>query len=541
MLRRSLWAAALVASLIGCGPRGDGGNDVATTATWMADTSTLAASDSVRDDAKLAEAQIVIATAARKSRAAYQKLTRLTDDIGNRLSGSEALGRALQWAADAMRADGHENVHIEPVMVPVWIRGTALATAVSSRPGSAVRPLHVLALGGSIAGDVTAPLVVVHSWAELEQRKADVKGAIVLFDVAMPTWTHEHGSGYGDVVGYRSRSAIAAGKLGAVGVLVRSVTARSLSTVHTGAMRYADDVMKIPAASVSVEDAMWLARTTRDGQRVTVRIQLQTQTLPDAASGNVIAELRGRELPNEIVVLGAHIDSWDVGQGAHDDGAGCVIMMQALTTLRQLGLTPRRTIRVVLYTNEENGIRGAKGYAAAHAAEMAQHVAALESDSGGFAPEGFELELTEGAPPAQLQRVQQQARSLLVGAARVGAGRLQLGEAGTDIGPLVAAGVPGFGLAVDNRSYFDIHHTEADTLDKVDPQQLADGVAAVASFAYGLAERKERLVPASVPVPVSVPASVPVPVPVPVPASVPVPAPVPPPVPVSTPPAKVLR
>jgi carboxypeptidase Q len=462
--------------------------------SWAAVTTTPAATAAVAESAALAQTQYKIVEAARHDHSAYQKLAQLTDTIGNRLSGTAALTRALQWAVDTMKADGHENVHVEKVMVQHWVRGNESASVTSSESMSLARPLHIVGLGGTVAGDVTAPLVVVSSWEELEKRKADVVGAIVLLDVAMPAWTEQNGAGYGNVVQYRVGGPIAVAKLGGVGVLMRSVTARSLSTPHTGATRYAPDVVKIPAAAVTVEDSQWLHRATAAGQKLTVHLQLASQQLPDVESGNVIAELRGRELPDEIIVIGAHIDSWDVGQGAHDDGAGCVIMMQALTTLRQLGLIPRRTIRVVLFTNEENGIRGAKQYAIDHASEIANHVAALESDSGGFAPLGFLLELAENTPLATQQRVQQRARQFVVGA-----GKISLGHSGTDVGPLVEAGVPGFGLDVDNRTYFDIHHTNADTLDKVNADELAADVAAVASFVYGLADSRERLLPAAAP------------------------------------------
>ena len=484
---------ACVSVLGSCAPR-QAVSTATGPSTWAAQTESPALAPAVIAAAQLQQQQQLIVATAHQSRAAYQKLAQLTDGIGHRLSGSAGLTRALQWAADTMRGDGHANVHIEPVMVPHWVRGPQSALATSSAPGTLSRPLHVLALGGSVAGDVTGRVVVVKSWDELEARKAEVTGAIVLFDVAMPAWTKAKGSGYGDVVGYRVRAARTAAKYGAVAVLMRSLTARSLGTLHTGAMSYADDVAKIPAAAITIEDATWLQRTTASGATITVRLQLQTEQLPDAASGNVIAELRGSVWPEQVVVLAAHIDSWDVGQGAHDNGAGCVIMMQALTTLRQLQLAPKRTIRVVLYTNEENGVRGAQQYVLDHSNELGQHVAAIESDSGGFAPTGFLLELAAAAPLAQQQRVQQRARTLVTAAGRVGAGRITLGYAGTNIAPLIKAGVPGFGLMVDNRTYVDIHHSDADTLDKVDPAQLADGVAAVAALAYALAQTPERFV-----------------------------------------------
>jgi carboxypeptidase Q len=429
-----------------------------------------------------------IVAMARQDRGAYQKLAYLTDQIGRRLSGSGSLDRALTWAADTMKRDGHENVVIEPVMVPHWVRGAESAELVTPLQ----RSVRVLGLGGTVAGDVTGPVMVVSSWQDLEQRKAQAAGAIVLFNVAMPTWTEVNGSGYGDVVPYRGKGAIEAAKLGAVAVLVRSVTARSLATLHTGAMRYVDEVKKIPAAAVSVEDAEMLARMTNSGP-VTMKLQLQSQKLPDVKSGNVIGEIRGSQFPDQIVLIGAHIDSWDVGQGAHDDGAGCVHMMQALTIIRKLGLKPKRTIRVVLFTNEENGVRGAKAYSEAHVAELSRHVAAMESDSGGFAPLGFELEMAESSSEKQKVTAMAYMKSIAAAIPELHLVRNRVGHSGTDVEPLVAGGAVGIGLGVDGRTYFDIHHTDADTLDKVDPATLADGVAAVAAMAFALADMPESI------------------------------------------------
>jgi carboxypeptidase Q len=448
-----------------------------------ADPAPVAPPTPLADPLRPAVAQIL--AAARADRTAYLRLAELTDGIGHRLSGSPALDRAIAWAVAALTADGHD-VRTEPVMVPRWERGVEHARVVAP----VARELVMLGLGGSVGtprGGLTAPVVVVRSWDELAARAAEVKGAIVLYDVAMPAWTEEHGSGYGDVVRFRGGGASAAARLGAVGVLMRSVTARSLRTPHTGAMRYADDAPRIPAAAITTEDADLIARLAATGP-VRVQLTMGARTLPDAPSANVIAELRGRERPDELVVIGAHLDSWDVGQGAHDDGAGVVHVMTALTTLRRLGLVPRRTIRVVLFTNEENGLRGGRAYAAAHAGE--RHVAALETDSGGFAPRGFSIAAHGDA------RVRAAVAELAGLLAPVGAAELRDGDAGADVGPLVDTGVLGLGLWVDGRAYFDYHHSPADTLDKVDPTALADGVAAIAAIAYALAEVEPALVPA---------------------------------------------
>jgi hypothetical protein len=440
-----------------------------------------------------AEAAARIIAAARADRGAYEKLAHLTDHIGARLSGSAALDRAIAWAAQAMAADGLA-VRTQPVMVPHWVRGSERAAIVAPIE----RPLVVLGLGGTVPtprGGLVAPVVVVRSWEELAAQAERVKGAIVLFDVALPAWREQGGSGYGQVAPYRSRGPSRAAQLGAVGVLMRSVTARSLRTPHTGALQYDPAQPKIPAAAVTTEDAELIARLAARGP-VTVKLQLESQQLPDARSANVIGELRGRELPDEVVVIGAHLDSWDVGQGAHDDGAGCVQMMQAAALLARAGLIPRRTIRVVLFTNEENGLRGGRAYAAEHASELPRTVLAVEADSGGFAPRGFSVEVradlaaTVGA--AAMGRLREVA-ALLAPLTAPRSFEVTAGPSGADIGPLVPAGVPAVGFVTDGRTYFDYHHTDADTLDKVDPAALADGVAAVAVLAYIAADLPERL------------------------------------------------
>lgn len=456
---------------------------------WVADTTTFGTpatgGASIADRYRDTAAKIIAAT--RGDRGAYDKLATLTDTIGHRLSGEPSLDRAIAWAAQAMKDDGLE-VHTEKVMVPHWQRGAEDADLVTP----VARPLHLIGLGGSVGtpkGGITAPIVVVHSFKELEAKGDAVKGAIVVYNVAMPAWTEAHGSGYGETVAYRWGGASAAAKQGAVAALVRSVTARSLRTPHTGAMGYSDDAPKIPTAALTVEDTELLDRLAARGP-TTVHLRLDDQTLPDVESANVIGELRGREKPDEVVVIGGHIDSWDVGQGAHDDGAGIVTMMQAAALLKKLGLQPRRTIRVVLFTNEENGTRGGKGYAQQHHDELAKTVLAIESDSGGFAPRGFD---TGDKDPEAAKRLRTHVGDAATLLRALGVRKVADGHGGSDIGPMEASGVPMIGLDVDNRTYFDIHHTEADTLDKVDPAQLADDVAAVAVLAYIAADLPDRL------------------------------------------------
>jgi len=456
--------------------------------TWISDTSLFhpqpvtasSPADRYRDIADK------IVAAAHSDRGAYAKLEELTDRIGNRISGSASLDRAIAWAVKTLEADGFP-AHTEKAMVPHWVRGPEDAAIVQP----IARPMHLIGLGGTVAtpkAGITAPVVVVHDWAELEAKRDAVKGAIVLYDVAMPAYTDENGAGYGETVQYRGGGPTRAAKLGAVAALVRSVTAHSLRTPHTGALHYDDGAPKIPAAALTVEDSALVARLAAKGP-VTIHLHLESETLPDAPSANVIGELRGKDKPDEVVVISGHLDSWDVGQGAHDDGAGVVASMEALTVIKRLGLTPRRTIRVVLWTNEENGLRGARAYATDHKDELAKTVLAVESDSGGFSPRGFSLQAKPDVLPRFHNRVAEIASLLR----SIGATRIVDGHAGSDIAAMADAGVPLVGLDVDGRHYFDIHHTDADTLDKVDPQQLADDVAAIAVLAYIAADLPDRL------------------------------------------------
>jgi carboxypeptidase Q len=286
-------------------------------------------------------------------------------------------------------------------------------------------------------------------------------------------------------VQYRATGASAAARVGAVAMLLRSVASASMYTPHTGALRYDTTAARIPAAAITVEDAMLLHRMQGRGVTPTVHLAMGARTLPDAPSRNVVAEIRGRELPDEVVVMGGHMDSWDVGQGAMDDAGGVVAAWEAVRLMKALGLRPRRTIRVVGWTNEENGTRGGRGYRETHAAEVDKHVFAMESDNGVFRPFGIAAVGTDSAL-AMLRRI----APLL---ARIGADSVSKGGGEADIGPLLAAGVPGAGLEVDGTHYFEYHHTNADTPDKLDPRDVARCVATMAVYAYVLAEMPERL------------------------------------------------
>jgi carboxypeptidase Q len=410
--------------------------------------------------------------------AAHQRLGKLVDTFGPRLSGSASLEAAIDWILAEMKADGLQNVRGEPVMVPHWVRGVESADLIKPRP---VR-LHMLGLGGSVAtpkGGITAPVLVVTSFDDLRVRAEEARGKIVLFDVPFTT--------YRETVRYRVGGASAAAQVGAMASLIRSVTPFSIRSPHTGVMHYDSTVARIPTAALSVEDAELLHRFQDRGQPIVLTLRMGARTLPDAASRNVVAEVVGRERPDEVVVLGGHIDSWDVGQGAMDDGGGAVAAWEAVRLIHRLGLRPRRTVRVVLWTNEENGGRGALAYRDNHASDLAKHVLAIESDNGTFTPHGFRFSGSD-VGLAQAQRVGPLLQP--IGADKI-AKETESPEA--DIAPLVERGVPGMGLEVDRTRYFWFHHSEGDTLDKVDPAELGRCVAALAVMAYVIADMPDAL------------------------------------------------
>jgi len=426
----------------------------------------------------------------------WEKLSYLATAIGHRLSGSAGLEEAIDWAVERMTTEGLA-VRKQSVMVPHWVRGAESARVVAP----VERELSILGLGNSVGtppGGITAPVVVVGSFEELEALgREQVEGKIVLYAVE---W-----DGYGYTVRFRGRGPSRAAALGAVAALTRSATGHSLNTPHTGALSYDEEQPKIPAAAVTVEDAAWMRRMSELGREVTVHLEMAAQMLPDAESFNVIAEIAGSERPEEVIVMGGHYDSWDVGQGVHDDGAACIAAWQALRLIDQLGLVPRRTLRVVLWTNEENGLRGGRAYhEELSAEEVANHVAAIEMDGGVERPVGFGfglvgVDLTAAEPDPRYEAAYgklEQIGRLLAG---IDAGEINRGGGGADIGPLMRAGVPGLGLRTVGEHYFDWHHTRADTLDKVDVQNFRRAIALLGVTGFVLADMPERLV-ARVPV-----------------------------------------
>ena len=418
-----------------------------------------------------------IITAATGDSSAWNKLAELTDGFGHRISGSEALERAIDWIIARMKAEGLENVRGEPVMVPRWVRGHEKAELLEPR----YVHLPMLGLGQSVAtpkGGVQAEVLAVSSFDDLKAKAAQAAGKIVLFDVPF--------TNYGQTVAYRGRGAIEASRVGAVAVLIRAVGPFGMRTPHTGSMQpYDSTVRRIAAAAITMEDAAMLHRMQDRGQRIVVRLEMEAQMLPDSPSRNVIGEIAGRELPDEVVVFGGHIDSWDVGTGAMDDAGGVVIAWEAVRLLQRLGLRPRRTIRAVGWTNEENGGRGGQAYRDQHRSELDKHVVAIESDGGTFKFRGFGFTGSDSA----FAIVNQISRLLKP----LGADSATIGGGGADIGPIMQLGVPGMAHVVDGTRYFWYHHTEADNVDKIDPKELGENVAAMAIMAYVLADLPVKL------------------------------------------------
>ena len=444
------------------------------------------------DDADLAESyretagKILGATLTNEE--GWEKLLHLTTAIGHRLSGSPQLEEAIEWAEQLMTKEGLE-VRLQPVEVNHWVRGNESLRLIEP----VERELQMLGLGNSIGTEpegIEGEVVVVESFDELDSLdRSQVEGKIVLYAVE---W-----DGYGSVVRYRSGGADRASQKGAIAALVRSATGRSLYTPHTGGMRYAVGNRRIPAAAVTVEDAEWLKHRYRAGDRIRVRLQMDAQTLDPAQSYNVIAEIPGRERPEEVVVMGGHYDSWDVGQGAHDDGAACIAAWHALTVIHDLGLRPRRTLRVVLWTNEENGLAGGRAYRIGLSdEEVANHVAAIEMDGGNERPIGFGFTLPGAAPDATDQRsldAWRQLREIAQLFEAIDADQILPGGGGADISPLMRDGVPGLALRTVGEHYFDWHHTSADTIDKVDPQDFRKAMALLGVMGYVLADMPARL------------------------------------------------
>jgi carboxypeptidase Q len=419
-------------------------------------------------------AQLIAAS--QSSDFAWQRLAEVTDLYGPRLSGSVGLERAIDWAVATMKKDGLDNVRKERVMVPKWVRGNERLDLLDPVP----QPLVMLGLGNSVGTTpegITGDVIVIKNFDDLEARSADVKGKIVLFNVPFTT--------YGETVQYRSTGPSRTARHGAIAMLVRAVGPTGLRTPHTGSTTYTPNIPNIPAAAIPAEDAERFQRLQDRGVRIRVKLTMEAHFEADVESFNVVGELRGRELPDEVVVVGGHFDSWDVGVGATDDAGGCIVTWEALRLMKSLGLRPRRTVRVVLWTNEENGMRGGNAYRDTHMADLKNHVMMMESDGGVFDPAGFGFTGNDGA-----RRTVTAIASLL---ASLGANKIEASGGGADIGPSVqAANIPSMSHLVGG-NYFLIHHTPADTVDRITPQQMSANAAAIAVMTYTVADLPWRL------------------------------------------------
>lgn len=422
---------------------------------------------------------------------AYERLSDLTDLIGPRLSGSPQAQAAVEQVAAVMRGEGLK-VTLKPMQAPHWVRGEERAelTEYAQRPKGITQALQLTALGGSVATPaqgISAEVLVVRSFADLNARAKQAKGRIVLFDVPFDQSLAENGlagTAYGQAVAYRVTGASAAAKVGALAALVRGVGGADYRLLHTGMMFYEDGVPKIPTAALTAEDVGLVARLAKRGP-VTMRLVLTPQQLPDVPSFNVVGELTGAQKPNEVVIVSGHLDSWDLGTGAVDDGTGVVAALGAVRVFRELKLRPKRSVRVIAYMSEELGAIGGRAYFEAHRAELANMRAVIETDFGAGSPLGYESYVLPEAMP--------KLRSLQDVLAPIGASYFRRSErpVGADIAAWEAAGVPGFETLLDSRHYFDLHHTPADTFDKVDPKNLARIVGAVGVLTYFLADSAE--------------------------------------------------
>jgi len=419
---------------------------------------------------------------------AVNQLRHLTDNIGPRLSGSPQAQQAVNYVASEMRSLGAE-VTLEKASVPHWVRGieTAELIAWPGQTTGTTQKVVLTALGGSVSTPregITADLVVVKNWQELHALPAGaVTGKILLFNHAFDKQLALQGGGleaYGGGVVYRGAGPIAAAASGAIAVLVRSVGGADFRLPHTGMTQYSPGVPKIPAAALTAEDAEMISNLASQGP-VKLHLVLTPETLPNADSYNVIADWKGTEHPEQIVIVSGHLDSWDLGTGAVDDGAGIAVSMQAVHLMKDLGIHPRRTIRFVAWMSEEQGSEGAAAYMAEHKADFANHVGAIESDLGADHPSGIfysgKRELGQWLRPVA-QTLESIGAATLTGA----------GATGEDIDGLTKNGVPSFAPIQDSRFYFNYHHTAADTFDKIDPRHLNENAAIMTVLAYALAD-----------------------------------------------------
>ena len=423
-----------------------------------------------------------IFTSGLSSGKAYEILTELCLTVGARLTGSPQAEQAVEWGKQTMEKLGFDNVRLEGVTVPHWVRGPVEEASVIDSRSKGNIPLRICALGGSVAtpgNGITAEILEVKSFDELQAHKDQAKGKIIFFNRPFDRSKLNSFEMYGGAVNQRGQGASEAAKVGGVAALVRSMTSQIDDVPHTGAMGYANGVPKVPAAAVSTVGANLLHELLDKEGKAKVHLKLTCQTLPDVESANVLGELTGTEKLGEIIVIGGHLDSWDKGQGANDDGSGIAHSIEALRILKELGLKPKRTIRAVLFMNEEYGLQGGNAYGDKERPGE-KHIAAIESDAGGFAPRGFGV----SADSATFEKIARWAYLF----EPIEADRIRRGGGGADISELGRKGVPTIGLRVDGQRYFNYHHSDNDTIDKINERELELGAACLAILAYVIAQ-----------------------------------------------------
>jgi len=471
--QRASLVSALLFTIVGC----------QTTATSQSAASSLTLKHA--DDAKIS---LQLAKQALASKLSYDIVESLTVEVGPRLTGTDKDIIAVDWAMEKLRSLGFDNVYKESVQVPAWSRGTAHASIVSPYE----QPLVITALGGSVAtpaNGIQAPIVRFDSLESLSNADAErIEGKVVFLD--HKTERHISGKGYGEAVAGRTRGAVVAAQKGALAIVIRSIGTDHDRMAHTGMMRYEERIVKIPAAAMSNPDADLIDAMLTRNPNIVLSLNMTAENLGIATSYNVIAEVTGSSKPDEIVLLGAHLDSWDEGTGAIDDGAGVAIVTTAAKLIQDLPQKPARTIRVILYAAEEVGIVGGKAYAKQHAAELDKHYIAAESDFGA----GPVYRIDFNVNPATFEQVKQQHIAMTLNGVELGN---NTASGGPDVSILPALGVPVASLNEDGTDYFDYHHTPNDTLDKIDPKKLAQSTAAYAQFAYMMAQSEIELRPVS--------------------------------------------
>jgi hypothetical protein len=409
----------------------------------------------------------------------YEMLEFLSTEIGHRLSGSPQAAAAVEWTRQVMKSYGFDTVFLQPVMVPHWVRGNVeIGKIVESKIGT--KEVNICALGNSIgtgAGGIRAGVIEVKDFSELETLGTkNIEGKIVFFNRPLDPTQINTFSAYGGAVNQRGQGASRAAEFGAAGVVVRSMTLSTDDIPHTGAMNYASDVKKIPAVAISTKDADLLSGLLDEDKDLEFFFETHSEMLPDVLSYNVIGELRGNKNPNEYLVMGGHLDSWDLGDGSHDDGAGCMQSIEALRILKELGVKPNYSIRAVMFMNEENGLRGGRKYAEVAIANNEKHIAAIESDRGGFVPRGFTMSATD----TNFEKISNWKKLF----EPYEADNFLRGGGGADIGPLREQNTTLIGLYPDSQRYFDYHHTAIDTFDKINKRELELGAATMASMIY---------------------------------------------------------